>query len=89
MVRGTSPHRAKPQNYAIRLHPEAELDLAEVFTWYEEQSPGLGGEFLDEAGALLKRIARFPHSCPLLSLAQLANDLCRLSLWERPPRSGG
>ena len=65
MVSSSSSHRAKPQNHCVRLHPEAELDLAEVLSWYEGQSPGLGAEFLDEVAILLKRLARFPRSCPV------------------------
>ena len=36
----------------ILIEPEAELDLAEAFNWYDKQQPGLGEEFLacvDEA----------------------------------------
>ncbi|MBI5442176.1 MAG: type II toxin-antitoxin system RelE/ParE family toxin [Deltaproteobacteria bacterium] len=29
--------------------PEADEDLSEAAAWYEEQSPGLGDEFLSEA----------------------------------------
>ena len=32
----------------VRLRPEAEQDLADAATWYEEQRQGLGHEFLDE-----------------------------------------
>jgi hypothetical protein len=31
----------------VRLRPEAEQDLAESATWYEQQRTGLGQEFLD------------------------------------------
>ncbi|MGH8454612.1 MAG: type II toxin-antitoxin system RelE/ParE family toxin, partial [Nevskiales bacterium] len=64
LVRSTSPHRAKSQSYTVKLHSEAELDLAEVFTWYEAQETGLGDEFLDEAAQLLRRLGRFPCTCP-------------------------
>ncbi|MGD2089076.1 MAG: type II toxin-antitoxin system RelE/ParE family toxin [Candidatus Aminicenantes bacterium] len=32
--------------YKIIIRPEAEDDLEEAFQWYEEQSPGLGLDFL-------------------------------------------
>ena len=44
----------------VSLRPEAELDLAEAAKWYEEQRPGLGQEFLDEALATLSTIAEMP-----------------------------
>ncbi len=30
----------------IIIRPEAEVDLKDAFSWYEEQNPGLGLEFL-------------------------------------------
>jgi hypothetical protein len=36
----------------VRVRPEAEQDLLEAAFWYEEQRPGLGHQFLDEALAL-------------------------------------
>jgi plasmid stabilization system protein ParE len=44
--------------------PEAERDLAEAFAWYEEQRPGLGRGFLDEAEAIFARISEFPLAFP-------------------------
>ena len=44
----------------VRLRPEAEQDLAESARWYEEQRPGLGQEFLDEALATFAAIADKP-----------------------------
>jgi plasmid stabilization system protein ParE len=44
----------------IRLRPEAEQDLAEAAAWYEQQRPGLGQEFLDEALAALSTISEMP-----------------------------
>jgi plasmid stabilization system protein ParE len=44
----------------VRLRPEAEQDLAEAARWYEEQWPGLGLEFLDEASATFSAIAERP-----------------------------
>ncbi|MAS10337.1 type II toxin-antitoxin system RelE/ParE family toxin [Endozoicomonas sp. G2_2] len=44
--------------------PEAEADLEEAFSWYEEQRPGLGSEFLDEVSAAFNRICAYPRACP-------------------------
>ncbi|MGQ0834917.1 MAG: type II toxin-antitoxin system RelE/ParE family toxin [Gammaproteobacteria bacterium] len=44
----------------VRLRPEAEQDLADAAAWYEEQRPGLGQEFLDEALAAFSAIAEMP-----------------------------
>jgi plasmid stabilization system protein ParE len=48
---------------AIRLRPDAEQDLADAAMWYEEQRPGLGQEFLDEALATFSAIAERPLAC--------------------------
>lgn len=32
----------------VRFAPDAELDLVEAYVWYEEQSIGLGAEFLGQ-----------------------------------------
>jgi plasmid stabilization system protein ParE len=44
----------------VRLRPEAEQDLSESARWYEDQRPGLGQEFLDEALATFAAIAEKP-----------------------------
>ena len=46
--------------YQLIIRPEAELDLVEAFQWYEEQSPGLGGEFLRCIDASFDIIIRSP-----------------------------
>lgn len=43
------------------LAPEAEIDLAEAYTWYEKQRTGLGEEFLGSAEACLEGIGRWPE----------------------------
>jgi plasmid stabilization system protein ParE len=48
----------------VRLRPEAEQDLADAATWYEEQRQGLGYEFLDEVLTLLPNIAETPLMYP-------------------------
>ena len=45
---------------SVRVRPEAERDVESAFAWYEEQRPGLGGEFLHELDVVYERIAKFP-----------------------------
>jgi hypothetical protein len=33
-------------SFTVIFEPDAEQDVIEAFQWYEEQSFGLGGEFL-------------------------------------------
>jgi plasmid stabilization system protein ParE len=40
--------------------PEAELDLAEAYGWYEGRRIGLGEEFLSSVDACLESIRRWP-----------------------------
>jgi plasmid stabilization system protein ParE len=41
--------------------PEAALDSAEAYAWYEKRRAGLGEEFLSSADACLERIRRQPE----------------------------
>jgi len=43
---------------------EAELDIAEAFTWYEARRPGLGEDFLSSVDASFESIRRQPEACP-------------------------
>jgi plasmid stabilization system protein ParE len=43
------------------LAPEAELDVAETYAWYEKRRVGLGEEFLSSVDATLERIRRRPE----------------------------
>ena len=52
-------------SYAVRLRPEAELDLAGAASWYEQQRRGLGQEFLDEFLALINKLSESPMSYPV------------------------
>jgi len=63
----------------VRLRPEAELDLAQAAQWYEDQKPGLGQEFLDEALATLSTIAETP------SMYAIIHRSTRRSLMRRFP----
>lgn len=50
----------------VRFRPEAEQDLADAAAWYEEQRPGLGRQFLEEAQATLSAIAERPMAYQLV-----------------------
>lgn len=50
----------------LRLRPDAERDLERAAIWYEQQSPGLGSDFLDEIAKTLQRIAEFPALYPVV-----------------------
>lgn len=49
----------------LRVSPEAEQELAEAATWYEERCAGLGIELVAMVDPALERIAAAPLSCPL------------------------
>lgn len=51
--------------YAVTIRPEAAREVQEAFDWYEEQSDGLGREFLRAADACLAGIQRNPFSFPI------------------------
>jgi plasmid stabilization system protein ParE len=55
------------------VRPEAEADLLQAFTWYEEQLPGLGYEFMEEASRCQQAIEERPLSFSLVdSMARRA-----------------
>ena len=43
------------------IRPEAESDLQEAYTWYEDQSKGLGADFILCVDAALSSIQRSPE----------------------------
>ena len=40
------------KSFRLRFRPEARLELEAAADWYEENSPGLGAEFVADAAAL-------------------------------------
>jgi plasmid stabilization system protein ParE len=44
------------------VRPEAEADLLQAFSWYEDQQPGLGRAFMDEVSRCLNAIEHRPLS---------------------------
>jgi toxin ParE1/3/4 len=56
--------RAPPLELVIA--PEAELDTAEAWVWYEGNRAGLGEEFLSSVDACLESIRRRPEMYPVV-----------------------
>ena len=50
----------------VRLREEADEDLSAAASWYEQQRPGLGHAFLDEALTSLRRIVEQPQMSPIV-----------------------
>src|ERR1035438_1884081 len=48
------------------IAPEAELDIAEAYVWYEGRRAGLGEEFLSSVDAALDSIWRRPETYPVV-----------------------
>lgn len=47
--------------YRVIVRPEAENDLKEAFSWYEDNRQGLGHDFLLQVDAGLRFIERTPN----------------------------
>ena len=50
----------------VHFRQDAETDVADAAAWYENQSAGLGAEFLDEILATCNSIAENPQMYPVL-----------------------
>src|ERR1017187_2833060 len=50
----------------LAIAPEAELDIAEAYLWYEDRRAGLGEEFLSSVEACLESIRRRPEMYPVV-----------------------
>jgi plasmid stabilization system protein ParE len=51
------------------VRPEAEADLQQAFSWYEDQQPGLGRAFMDEVSTCLIAIEQRPLSFAVVKAA--------------------
>jgi plasmid stabilization system protein ParE len=51
-------------SFALRIRPEAEADMSEASTWYEER--GLGGEFIAGLERRLHQIEERPRMFPVV-----------------------
>jgi plasmid stabilization system protein ParE len=52
------------KSFRLRFRPEARLELEAAADWYEENSPGLGAEFVADAAALFIALGEFPDRFP-------------------------
>jgi len=59
--------------------PEAELEIAEAYVWYERRRIGLGEEFLSSVDACMEGIRRQPEMYPFV------HETYRRSLIRRFP----
>ena len=51
------------------VRPEAEADLQQAYSWYEDQQPGLGRAFMDEVSTCLSAIEQRPLSFAVVNAA--------------------
>ncbi|TAJ91807.1 MAG: type II toxin-antitoxin system RelE/ParE family toxin [Gammaproteobacteria bacterium] len=51
---------------AIQLREEADRDITSAASWYEQQRPGLGHEFLDDVLTATRSIADQPLLYPIV-----------------------
>ena len=51
-------------NLEIRFRAEARAEFDEAFDWYEQQSYGLGGDFLRVIAAAEEQLTRNPEAFP-------------------------
>ena len=66
-------------NKSLVILPEAEHDLTQTYTWYEEQEIGLGEEFLRCVDACLQLIQRQPR------MFQIVHENYRRAIVRRFP----
>jgi plasmid stabilization system protein ParE len=48
----------------VVFEPPAQAEIAEAFAWYEDQSYGLGGDFLRVIAAATEQLSRNPEGFP-------------------------
>lgn len=63
----------------VVIRPDAERDLSNTFRWYEEQSPGLGHDFLRAVEVSLGSVQRHP-----LAFSQVHRQIRRVLLRRFP-----
>ena len=50
--------------HELILRPEAEVELAEAYSWYEQRVPGLGDQFILSVDAVFQAVGRSPNQYP-------------------------
>lgn len=61
----------------ILVRPEAEAEVQQAFDWYEEQSEGLGLEFLRAIEACLSGITRNPFAYTVVKVPDVRRAIVR------------
>ncbi len=61
----------------IIVRPEAEAEVKQAFEWYEEQSEGLGLEFLRAIEACLSGVMRNPFAFQIAKVPNVRRTLVR------------
>ena len=54
-------HEPPALSRRLVVQPRARADIADAFSWYEAQAPGLGTEFVRALDAVLRRVQRAPE----------------------------
>jgi toxin ParE1/3/4 len=65
--------------FAVEFRPRASADVAEAFSWYERQRPGLGDEFETDLGHAVDILRQMAGAGPLVY-----RDLRRVLLGRFP-----
>ena len=65
MGRGLQKDYKQTVKYSVVVRPEAEEDLKEEFSWYEDNRTGLGYDFLLQVDAGINFIKRNPEINPI------------------------
>ncbi len=63
-----------------RFYPAALQELQSSHAWYEERSPGAGGDFVDEVFRVIDRLIEWPSWARRVELPELAGldfQICR------------
>lgn len=50
----------------IIVRPEAEKDIFDAFSWYNDRLPGLGHEFVNSIDSTIQILLNNPESCPII-----------------------
>ncbi len=64
-------------SFEIVLRKEAQIDVDEIFIWYEEQRIGLGVEFINEFEKVLQKITTNPYYPSFIELDARSASLKR------------
>jgi len=65
--------------YMLEFHPEAEAELDEALSWYQQKSLGLLQDFFDEYLNLENRLEKNPREFPLV-----LEDIRRANFYRFP-----